>query len=122
MSVPWFARWADAARLSRFGPIVPVVPAGLNLWQAPHPFERNTGLPRTGFPFGPSPGSFPMTVCGVGVVTFLPPGTVLEHPASTAAIAMIPTSLRTGREFSRPGRSALEEGKSTLAPPTPAVP
>jgi hypothetical protein len=30
------------------------------------------------------------------VVTFFPPGTVLEHPARTAAIAISPTSLRNG--------------------------
>ena len=45
----------------------------------------NTGLPPAALPFGPRVGSFPTTVSGVGVVTFLPPGTVLEQPTSRAA-------------------------------------
>src|ERR1700756_4653782 len=97
VSVPWFAFWADAESVFRLGPTFPVLPAGVNVWHAPQPFDRNTGLPRAGFPFGPRVGSLPMTVSGVGVVTFLPPGTELEHPTRTAANAPMKASLRTGR-------------------------
>ena len=84
-SVPWFALCAEAARLFRFGPTLPVVPAGLKRWQAPQPLEMKTGRPADALPFGPSVGSLPITVSGVGVVTFFPPGTVLEQPTRNVA-------------------------------------
>jgi hypothetical protein len=31
--------------VARLGPIVPFVPAGLNVWQEPHPLETNTAFP-----------------------------------------------------------------------------
>jgi hypothetical protein len=31
--------------VARLGPIVPLVPAGLNVWQEPEPLEMNTAFP-----------------------------------------------------------------------------
>jgi hypothetical protein len=38
-----------AGVVSRSGPIVPVDPAGLNVWQEPQPFAANTGFPCAAF-------------------------------------------------------------------------
>jgi hypothetical protein len=56
-----------------------------------------TGRPADALPFGPSVGSLPITVSGVGVVTFFPPGTVLEQPTRNVASTPIAASFRTGR-------------------------
>src|SRR5512142_3101337 len=40
------AFWASAATaLPRSGPIVPLAPATVSVWQLPHPFEEKTCLP-----------------------------------------------------------------------------
>jgi hypothetical protein len=36
--------------VSRFGPIVPVAPAGWNVWHEAQPFAANTALPAAAFP------------------------------------------------------------------------
>ena len=95
-SVPWLAAFASAARLSRFGPIFPVVPAGVKTWQAPQPVLTKSCLPSAAFPTV-GVGTLPTIASGVGVVTDFPPGTVEEQPASTATSAETSTVKRATR-------------------------
>src|SRR5438105_8063210 len=57
----WCAFLAYFASLSRSGPIVPFVPAGVYVWQAPQPLAANACFPDT-VAFGIAP----MTFCGRG--------------------------------------------------------
>src|SRR5579884_987908 len=45
VSDPRFACFAYCTSLSRSGPMLPVAPAGLNVWQLPQPFDWNTASP-----------------------------------------------------------------------------
>jgi hypothetical protein len=44
-----------AGAVSRFGPIVPFEPAGLNVWHVAQPLEAKTDLPAAAFPPPPPP-------------------------------------------------------------------
>src|SRR5690242_21271797 len=89
-SEPRFAVFALAARSSRSGPTFAVEPAGLNVWQALHPWEANSALPAAAFPAG---------AAGAGVVPVLWDTTGLRSstfaPASggSPAKAMIAPSI-----------------------------
>jgi len=44
---------SPATALSRSGPIVPVAPAALRVWQLPQPLDAKTALPAVALPVAP---------------------------------------------------------------------
>src|SRR5689334_8671658 len=78
-SEPWFACVAYWDILSRSGPTVPFVPAGVNLWQPPHPFDLKSAAPAVASPLAAGvaevvvAGRLPTTVSAVGDTTPLLP-------------------------------------------------
>ena len=84
-SEPLFACLAYWASLSRSGPIVLVLPAGVKMWQPSQPCDLNSFAPVFASPAGtegPEPvGIVPITVFAVGDTVFPPP-----QPASSSAI------------------------------------
>src|SRR6266576_6960765 len=65
---------------SRSGPILPVAPAGWNVWQPLQPLSAKTFLPAAGFAL-PAFGSVPMTG-PVGSPVFSPPQPATSRTAS----------------------------------------
>jgi hypothetical protein len=45
---------SEVGAVSRFGPTVPVAPAGWNVWHVAHPFAAKTALPAAAFPPPPA--------------------------------------------------------------------
>src|SRR5690242_14895979 len=58
---------ASAGRLSRSGPIFPVAPAGLKVWQLEQPFAAKAALP-------PAPAELPCFACFTHAANF--PGVI----------------------------------------------
>src|SRR5579859_4049358 len=91
----WPAFWAYSASLSRSGPILAFVPAGVNVWQLPQPpTEMKTVFPFAGLPVAVVGvvdfGRVPTTVCGVGVaVPWAPHPAAIPVPSSAAAATPI---------------------------------
>src|SRR5207248_9836401 len=67
-SVPRFAFFASAARLSRSGPTLPAAPAGLNVWHDAQPFAAKSALPAEALPLGAGAGDGPGLGAGDGAV------------------------------------------------------
>src|SRR5690348_14111930 len=59
---------SDAGAESRFGPIVPLAPAGWNVWHAAQPFAAKTSLPADAFPPPPPLLALPDVVVPAFVV------------------------------------------------------
>src|SRR6266542_574806 len=66
------ARVFPVSVLSRFGPTVALVPAAVNVWQAPQPAERKTPLPRAAPISPPIPDMPVIPGCAGGALAFAP--------------------------------------------------
>lgn len=78
-----FASFAGA--VSRFGPIEPLEPAGVNVWQDPHPEDANTIFPAAAFP--PPPDELVVVADVVVVAADVVVGVVTVPPTLTVTVA-----------------------------------
>src|SRR4051812_3069288 len=80
---PWFAVFAYWASLSRSGPTLPFVPAGLKAWQPPQPWALKSVAPALASPFVVCAfATVPTTVSAVGLTVWAPPQPASRKPST----------------------------------------
>src|SRR6476661_3330595 len=119
-SEPWFAVFAYAVSLSRSGPTVPFVPAGLKTWQPLQPCAVKSVAPAFASPTACcfSAATVPTTVSAVGITVSVAP-----QPASTKARARKGATRRIGASLLKPSAALFasrqqpetERGEASVA-------